>query len=235
MFDLNEQINKWRSNLAQSQTLGNSDIDELESHLGEEIENLTALNLSEEEAFWVAARRLGDTDALAGEFAKINTGTVLRNRLCWMAVGVLLYLILTHIAGAASKGFFLLGVITGLRGYYVGIVSLLSTGLVLSMIVLLLYGAFRKNIPNSILGRWATTLKGQVFIVSCLLVTLVALAGTKALFIYRAARITPAGQFGEISIIPAIASNLAVPILFPVLLIILLIRLRASKLREAGV
>jgi len=38
MFDLNEQIIKWRSNLAQSQTLGSSDIDELESHLREEIE-----------------------------------------------------------------------------------------------------------------------------------------------------------------------------------------------------
>jgi len=27
MFDLNEQIIKWRSNLAQSETLGSSDID----------------------------------------------------------------------------------------------------------------------------------------------------------------------------------------------------------------
>lgn len=234
MFDLNEQIGKWRNGLARSEAFQGRDIDELESHLREEIENLMAAKLSEQEAFSVAAHRLGDANALAGEFAKINTPTLLTNRLCWMAVGVLLYLILANIAVAASRGFALLGIISGLRGYYVGIVSLLVTALVLGATVLLLYRAFRQNLTGSILGPWATTLKGQVFIVSCLLVTLVALAATKALFFYRAARITPSAEFGEIIIIPAIVSNLALPILFPVLLTILLIRLRTSKLRGIG-
>ena len=54
MFDINEQIIKWRSNLAQSETLAGSDIDELENHLREEIEDLTDLKLSSEEAFLIA-------------------------------------------------------------------------------------------------------------------------------------------------------------------------------------
>jgi hypothetical protein len=234
MFDLNEQIGKWCNGLARSEAFQGRDIDELESHLREEIENLMAAKLSEQEAFSVAARRLGDSNALADEFAKINTGTLLSNRLCWMAVGVLLYLILAYIAGAASRGFALLGITSGLRGYYVGIVSLLATALILAVTVLLLYRAFRQNLTGSILGPWAASLKGQVFIVSCLLVTLVALAATKTLFIYRAARITPLAEFGEITLIFAIVSNLALPILFPVLLTILLIRLRTSKLRGIG-
>ena len=59
MFNLNEKIIKWRSNLAQSETLAVSDLDELENHLREEIEQLTTLKLSDEEAFLVASHRLG--------------------------------------------------------------------------------------------------------------------------------------------------------------------------------
>jgi hypothetical protein len=234
MFDLNEQISKWRSTLSQSQTCHQTDIDELESHLREEIENLMASKLSEQEAFWVASHRLGDTNALAGEFAKINRNTVLGNRLSWMGVGVLLYLVLTYLAAAASKGFLLLGVITGLRGYYPAIVSLSVTGVILTITVLLLYKAFRQNIQSSILGDWAATWTGKVFIVTSLLVMTVALNAARTVFAVNAARITGAQEFGKIIMIPAVVSNLAVPILFPVILMILLIRLRGSKFHTMG-
>ena len=46
MFDINEQIKKWRCALAQSEAFSKSDVDELESHLREEIERLIALKLS---------------------------------------------------------------------------------------------------------------------------------------------------------------------------------------------
>jgi hypothetical protein len=234
MFDLNEQISQWRTSLSQSQTCRQSDIDELENHLREEIENLTASQLSEQEAFWIAAHRLGDTNALAGEFAKTNKGTVLGNRLCWMAVGLLLYLILNHLAGAASKGFVFLSIISGIRGYYVGILSLLLTGLVLFITVLLFYKVFRRNITGSILGEWANTLKGKIFIVTSLLVMLVALNFAGTLSFVRATRIVGARESGKIIMIPAVVSNLAVPILFPIILMILLIRLRGSKFNTMG-
>jgi hypothetical protein len=233
MFDLNEQISQWRTSLSQSQACRRSDIDELENHLREEIENLMALQLSEQEAFWVAAHRLGDTNALAGEFAKTNKGTVLGNRLCWMAVGILFYSILSYLAGAASKGFLLLGVIMGLRGYYPAVVSLSVTGLILFITVLLFYKVFRRNITGSILGEWANTLKGKIFIVTSLLVMLVALNFAGALSFVRAARIVGAQEFARM-IIPGVVFNLALPILIPVILMILLIRLRGSKFNTVG-
>ena len=80
MFDLNEKINLWRRNLAQPQTLSGSDIDELESHLREETENLTALNLSDDEAFLVATHRLGQPHSISEEFAKVNASVLWRKR-----------------------------------------------------------------------------------------------------------------------------------------------------------
>ncbi len=117
MFDLNEQIIKWRSNFAQSQTLGSSDIDELESHLREEIENLKDSKLSKEEAFLVATHRLGSTDSLAVEYEKINRSSIFRRRLSLMITGILTYLLATHFATAVSKDCVLLAANSGITGY----------------------------------------------------------------------------------------------------------------------
>ena len=48
MFDLKEAIIQWRDNLAQRETYGKSDLDELESHLQEQMEELIGSGLSEE-------------------------------------------------------------------------------------------------------------------------------------------------------------------------------------------
>ena len=93
MFDLNKAISSWRMNLSERQTCAKSDIDEMETHLREEIDSLTASKLSEQEAFLVATHRLGDTDSLAAEFAKVNTSILWRNRLFWMLAGLLSYFV----------------------------------------------------------------------------------------------------------------------------------------------
>jgi len=123
MFDLNEQINKWRNGLAQSQTLDKADIDELESHLREEIGQLTALQLSDEEAFLIAAHRLGSTESLAVEYEKINRGATFRHRLFWIATGVLGYFLVTYLADAISIA---LSVTSGSMDYYTGVVFIVS-------------------------------------------------------------------------------------------------------------
>jgi len=71
MCDVEKRIEQWRARLAASETLNNAEINELESHLREEVAGLRKLELSEEEAFLVARQRLGDTADLEGEFAKV--------------------------------------------------------------------------------------------------------------------------------------------------------------------
>ena len=81
-FDLNQNVRKWRDALEQSATARADDLDELERHLRDSVERLRAKELSEEEAFFVAARRLGSPEILTHEFAKVNSGRVWRSRLC---------------------------------------------------------------------------------------------------------------------------------------------------------
>jgi len=72
MFDLESKIKEWSDALRQKGKFMHDDILELESHLRDEIDNLIKKDLSEEEAFIIAVKRLGDTHSLAEEYAKIN-------------------------------------------------------------------------------------------------------------------------------------------------------------------
>ncbi len=235
MFNLNEQMKKWRTSLMEKQTLGKFDIDELETHLREEIEQLTTAKLSEEEAFWVAAHRLGDTTALAGEFEKVNTSLMCSTRIYWMVAGVLTYLVLSYFAGAASQGFFLLGKVIGFTGYGVGIVSVLSTSLILGATIYLLYKVFRQNISGSVFGSLADSRKGKVSIGIKLIVIVIGLLVAKTLLLIMVARTVGIEEIHLIFMFPRVVSNLIVPILLPLILVVLLFKLRRPKQIEAQV
>ena len=83
MFILNEQIQAWRETLLQREAFQPDDVDELESHIRDEVAGLTAKGLPEEEAFSVALKRLGHTDLLGGEFHKVNAALIWGKRLQW--------------------------------------------------------------------------------------------------------------------------------------------------------
>jgi Domain of unknown function (DUF4153) len=64
------QIEAWRAHLRKSRALTGSDAEELEDHLREQIASLSAVGLSQDEAFLVAVKRMGAIDALTREFAR---------------------------------------------------------------------------------------------------------------------------------------------------------------------
>jgi hypothetical protein len=80
-FELESQVRKWRGHLRASGTLGEQDLEELESHLRDSIDDLVSHGVTTEEAFLVSVRRVGDTEALGDEFAKISTESVWRQLL----------------------------------------------------------------------------------------------------------------------------------------------------------
>lgn len=92
MFELNEQIEKWRNSLIASKSFQMQDIDELESHLRDEIDELSDTKLSPEEVFVIAINRLGYIDNLAGEYAKVNRNTAKINRITLILLGIFYYL-----------------------------------------------------------------------------------------------------------------------------------------------
>jgi hypothetical protein len=71
---LESQIGEWRTFVAGVPAVNGHDVDELEDHLRQQIADLNTAGLTDEEAFLVAVKRLGDLDAVSREFAHEHRG-----------------------------------------------------------------------------------------------------------------------------------------------------------------
>jgi len=76
---LDAQIMEWKAFLSRHAALGTDDIAELEDHLRNHIENLQAAGLAEDEAFIIAAKRIGDLDTVSKEYASVYSGRLWKN------------------------------------------------------------------------------------------------------------------------------------------------------------
>lgn len=70
MSDTEARIAQWRAALARSAAVTDADADELEEHLRDRMAELERSGLDAEEAFLIAVKRLGATDAVTAEFAR---------------------------------------------------------------------------------------------------------------------------------------------------------------------
>jgi len=111
-FDLNHAISRWRDDLRQSPYFREENLAELEAHLRDSVAELQGRGLTDEEAFLLATRRIGDPERLDPEFAKVNRGQVWLNRVLWMLVGVQVWGLLCTIAGLVTNA----AVLGGLAG-----------------------------------------------------------------------------------------------------------------------
>ena len=73
MFELEEAISEWRKRMEADPSLEPGHIAEIESHLRDKIDDLTARGRTPEEAFEAAARALGETDLIGAQFFKVYT------------------------------------------------------------------------------------------------------------------------------------------------------------------
>jgi hypothetical protein len=74
MEGVEAQIAEWRAYVARSPAVNGRDIEELDAHLRDQIAELGAAGLSDDEAFLVAVKRMGDLDTLSREFAREHSG-----------------------------------------------------------------------------------------------------------------------------------------------------------------
>jgi hypothetical protein len=70
VFDLEREVSVWRGVLAAKGSLSGESLDELETHLRDEMADLSAKGLEPDEAFLVGAKRVGNLDSVAREFAR---------------------------------------------------------------------------------------------------------------------------------------------------------------------
>ena len=85
MYELNARIATWREALLGR--LSTAEINELEDHLREALAALPDGDLSPDERFLVATRRLGAPATLAAEFDRARPARVWRDRALWMVAG----------------------------------------------------------------------------------------------------------------------------------------------------
>jgi len=67
---LEEQIAQWRAYVRRRRAITGPDVEELETHLRDQVAALIEAGLAEEEAFLVAVKRMGNLDELSREFAR---------------------------------------------------------------------------------------------------------------------------------------------------------------------
>src|ERR1044072_3724097 len=72
MPDLEEKIAEWRRQMAVGGIKSRPLLDELESHLREDVERQIRLGLSPQQAFEAAVQRIGQASALKMEFKKVG-------------------------------------------------------------------------------------------------------------------------------------------------------------------
>lgn len=114
-FNLEAGIKTWRSDLKGQGSLDSNDLDELENHFRESIEDLESDQLTLEEAFIVAKRRIGRPSDIRAEFQKVNPGRLWSTRVCWMLVGYLSFTLIGNIASLLSKFTVLTSITMGIQ------------------------------------------------------------------------------------------------------------------------
>ena len=104
MSDLSRKISNWRTQISQKEILKETDIDELEVHLREQIEQLQDSELSEDESFLVAIHRLGDPELLSSEYKKINGAYLWRRKISLLILGYIGVLFGVNLINIISNG-----------------------------------------------------------------------------------------------------------------------------------
>ena len=99
MFELENEITRWKQSVVGDGVVSSEETSELESHLRESVASLGEKGLTTEEAFLVGANRLGHPLALQKEYAKNKLSARWKQRVFWMLAG---YLGLRVIGGVVS-------------------------------------------------------------------------------------------------------------------------------------
>lgn len=110
MFDINKEIDDFQNELISYQSMADPDVNELITHLRDESEMLIKKGLTEEESFWIARHRLGDTKVIHTEFSKVNQATIWRNRMLWLFLGYFLFTMIPSIVTLITIPFYLIDI-----------------------------------------------------------------------------------------------------------------------------
>jgi hypothetical protein len=230
MFDLNQEVAQWKQSFGLSESVTHPDLDELESHLHDQIDTLTLSGLSPQEAFLVARHRIGDLKQVAGEYAKVNGFSIFRRRLQWMLVGILAYMLIFNVSYLGSVAGVFGAYSAGIRGYLPGYIGqgaqflMIFVGLVLVAAIL--------RIPG--LGHLVESLGGAIVLGLVVMIGSLVLVAARILVPLLTVRLVNIEDYGRLTIVQNVA-GLAYSFIIPILIVALLILLRRQPATPGSV
>ena len=116
-FNIQEQIDNWLGKIKIEPSFTESDSEELKSHLLDSIDQLKDTGLNEEEAFWVASRRIGTTVDWEEDYNNVNIQVINMRRSVLILAGVLVYFCSYYFIEFSTKLFFILLISCKIDGY----------------------------------------------------------------------------------------------------------------------
>jgi hypothetical protein len=123
MYNLDEQIKIFLRNLLEKRFISHSDLQEIEDHIRNEIENCLTSGMSETDALNLACKSFGEAQSLKDEFAKIHQGN--RNQIRNY---------LSHFLDGRNLMRLFMGLLIGMT--FIGVGTLLEGGKISSLIQL---------------------------------------------------------------------------------------------------
>jgi hypothetical protein len=103
-FNLTAAVETWRNELAAQPQLTQDDRRELERHLTDSMADYRGRGLADDEAFWLARRRIGQPQQLADEYEyeKANPVNVWRQRIFWIALAIFVWRLFSNIVSVVT-------------------------------------------------------------------------------------------------------------------------------------
>jgi hypothetical protein len=223
MFDVEQQLEDWRTRFTRTEAMRGTDIEELEQHVRDSIATLMSNGLNAEEAFLIATRRVGSPAALDREFGKVNGDYVWGHRALWMIAGALTYLVCGTAIGAIASISQVMVAQAGGGGTLMGYTALAVTVVAWSLLLAALWQRRHDGSPALLPGRMSAPVIG---------IALLAAAGLKQAVQVAWAWITPVSEIAEALPISMWANVLSVLVL-PLVLLLLMVAIQ-RRMREAG-
>ena len=152
---------RWLGDLRRSGSFEEADLEELGSHLEDEVGQLVDGGLSQEEALWVAMGRVGNSDDLPPEYAKTNSWAVWRHRFWWMAAGILGYLGFNCLAHYVSLEGTVLAASAGIHGVPQFVIGLLLMMAVAGAALLLAWRLLHRTAESAMGSRIQRTRRSR--------------------------------------------------------------------------
>ncbi len=214
MFDLNSEITGWCNKLAESRTLNTDDVEEIQAHLNDQVEQLSATGLTDEEAFIVTKHRLGSPALLTAEFAKVNPSRQWSYRFFWMIAGIMGFAAINNLASLVVTAFSFFGTLAGFQARTLGFAGITAKTMILLavLIVVLRYCSPTRSSKHD--SRIKTPTRMTIVLLFALMIILfVARMFAPAL----AARVMSASEYGQVHLIFSYYSLAYAVIVYPIM------------------